>query len=598
MLYTKNQVSDLRAKLVAFFPEGQLEKIDEIAVPLTEEQKYCYGSLLLWYFDKENPSEFHLLSGAAGTGKSFLVGRFVLAAKQIAALRVNEFGSSTKFSTCLVAPTHKATGVLHDVFADIPYKPVIGTVHSLLHLRPGKVNEHGERPLEMNMQSGKEHFSKFTLGICDEDSMLSEELLGFVEEGSGFNQKVPFVGDRYQLPPVEKFEEELPKEHIQKSPIFTRGYPEVVLVTPQRYGGAIADFATDIRFRLEHIYLVASIKKFITGEMTLDQVSNYLKSEYLWNEINPKNADVISYLAHLSIDNSITPQVIKKLQKVVDQCDYSLPFPPKVEEGEETNLHALTGTEWNRKLVEALKSEPEKTRGIAWTNTCINNLAAYLKEEIYGDANYHVGDRIMAKESVCDRILDNGRITKAVRLNTCQEATITELKVTPNTFTSPNTETQLELNFVDLTLQKDNGEVFVATTFNYSDLAEVREFLNLERKAATEIGSKQGWAKYYEMLETLNVSAKGRTFIQRLAYAGTLTINTAQGSGYENIFINWYNIFGCQNYTHRLRLAYTAITRAKKQAYLLCKKEEEYFTYSSQPKVGFFDDDILNKYMG
>jgi AAA domain/UvrD-like helicase C-terminal domain len=598
MLYTKNQVSDLRAKLVAFFPEEQLLKIDEIAEQLTDEQKYCYGSLLLWYFDKENTSEFHLLSGAAGTGKSFLVGRFVLAAKQIAALRANDFGSPMKFSTCLVAPTHKATGVLHDVFTDIPYVPTIGTVHSLLHLRPGKVNEHGERPLEMNMQSGKEHFSKFTLGICDEDSMLSEELLGFVEEGSGFNQKVLFVGDRYQLPPVEKFKEELPKEYIQKSPIFTRGYPEVVLVTPQRYGGAIADFATDIRFRIEHIYLVAAIKKFIAGEMNLDEVSNYLKSEYLWNEINPKNADVISYLAHLSIDGSITPQVLKKLQKVVDQCDYSLPFPPKVEEGEETNLHALTGTDWNSKLVQALKTEPDKSRGIAWTNTCINNLSAYLKKEIFGDANYHVGDRVMAKESVCDRILENNRILKNVRLNTCQEAIITEIKVTPNTFISTNTETQLELNFVDLTLQKDNGEVFVATTFNHSDLDWIRKFFIIEKKAATEIGTKQGWAKYYEMLETLNVSAKGRTFIQRLAYAGTLTVNTAQGSGYENIFINWYNIFGCQNYPHRLRLAYTAITRAKKQAYLLCKKEEEFFTYASQPKVGFFDDEILNKYMG
>jgi exodeoxyribonuclease-5 len=128
----------------------------------------------------------HLLTGHAGTGKTFLM--------QAVVCELKKRGGGV----AVTAPTHKAVQVIGRKMRDADIYVESMTIHSLLGL---KVSPEGERSVLKRGGNSQTAFYKFV--IIDECSMVGADLMGFIENDLRFHW-VLFVGDPAQLPPVEE----------------------------------------------------------------------------------------------------------------------------------------------------------------------------------------------------------------------------------------------------------------------------------------------------------------------------------------------------------------------------------------------------------
>lgn len=159
---------------------------EESVWALTEGQRAAEEAITQWFFNEAR--QFFVLSGFAGTGKTFLLAHVVKFA-----LHLNS-GEEAVF----IAPTGKAAAVL------VKNGTPAGTVHSLIYTLDEdnfEVDENGEI-----IRSGKPQFKrrekideKIKLIVIDEASMVDETLLSDI---LSFGVKCLFCGDKAQLPPV------------------------------------------------------------------------------------------------------------------------------------------------------------------------------------------------------------------------------------------------------------------------------------------------------------------------------------------------------------------------------------------------------------
>jgi energy-coupling factor transporter ATP-binding protein EcfA2 len=145
--------------------------------------------------------KFAVLSGYAGVGKTTLL-RFL---SGIGFTRIQ-----------FLAPTNKAAAVLNKKIK--PFECI--TIHKWLKITP---KQDGDKITWKQFDQAKlmASLAKLDLVVVDEASMLNSELLEILErfilKNMTVSTKVLFVGDNFQLPPVEE----------TKSPVFK--YPRVVM---------------------------------------------------------------------------------------------------------------------------------------------------------------------------------------------------------------------------------------------------------------------------------------------------------------------------------------------------------------------------------
>lgn len=182
-------------------------------VHLTEGQQEALSKLITWLKD-DNP--FFLLTGFAGTGKSFVVGQF---AKVLDAR-----------TTIYTAPTNKATKVLKVLLPD----RVCKTIYSALGLR---MAEHEDRRV-LTPSDEKVDLSAYGTIVVDESSMLNTELLQYITNAATvYGLKFLFVADPAQLPPVGE----------DLSPVFDLACVSTQLTEVVRHGSQILELATHVR---------------------------------------------------------------------------------------------------------------------------------------------------------------------------------------------------------------------------------------------------------------------------------------------------------------------------------------------------------------
>ena len=153
----------------------------------TAQQKDLIQGLKKFIFTV-NTKDLFIISGYAGTGKSSLIGAIVKSLEEI------------DYSTCLLAPTGRATKVL----AEFSNKKS-STIHRKIYHHTKNKNGSFSTKLSINK-------SQNTLFIIDESSMipdqsnnsggnnLLDDLISYIY--SGKNCKLIFIGDTGQLPPV------------------------------------------------------------------------------------------------------------------------------------------------------------------------------------------------------------------------------------------------------------------------------------------------------------------------------------------------------------------------------------------------------------
>jgi tRNA(Met) C34 N-acetyltransferase TmcA len=184
---------------------------------LTTEQSHAIDRIMEWF--KEKNEHNYRLSGYAGTGKSFLVGKFL-----------NSLGKKPQVY-CL-APSHKARRNLQGLIEG----------HGVDWIESQTVARFLGQSPKLNEETGFDEFVSddgeriyADLAIADEYSMLSHKNLEDIQQK--YSGKILFVGDPAQLPPVGE----------KRSPVLGLPMSESQLITSVRFTGEIGTVSASYR---------------------------------------------------------------------------------------------------------------------------------------------------------------------------------------------------------------------------------------------------------------------------------------------------------------------------------------------------------------
>ena len=227
---------------------------------LNEEQTVVYKEILEWlrHCKRNHLCDERKLQAPAGRGKTFLL-------NYIAA-------NNPDLKIIMLAPTNAAASLL----------PEGRTVHSALNLRPRKDGE-----FIYLEQVSVPRLSGDVIAV-DERSMISAELREFL---LGTGLPILYVGDKYQLPPVELGEDGKPLEH---GIVDTLNIHEWELTVNMRSKGAINSNVEAIRsgivsrrfvteqdgaFQEDPSMLWTETFSQFSSRLTQERISSFLKGE-------------------------------------------------------------------------------------------------------------------------------------------------------------------------------------------------------------------------------------------------------------------------------------------------------------------------------
>ncbi|MGF1487805.1 MAG: AAA family ATPase, partial [Prochloraceae cyanobacterium] len=238
--------------------------------------------------NNNNASRQFLLSGYAGTGKTFLVQQLLENIKDK--------------KVVFTAPTNKAVKVLAAFAEKENLKVDTKTTHSLLGLKQNVNKKTGVVTYKAPRKKPK---IEYDLVVVDESSMLDSKLYKHIKNLADSGVKVLYMGDPAQLPPVGENESKVFSE-LSKSN-YTANLTEVV-----RYGNEIGVVAENIRKNLnaDKTFFSSTVNENILAEKPQDWFENIIK-EFQSDEYK-NNPDRCKILAH-------TNQRVKELNQKVRQ---------------------------------------------------------------------------------------------------------------------------------------------------------------------------------------------------------------------------------------------------------------------------------------
>lgn len=211
---------------------------------LTSDQLLAFTELIR-FIDTPDTSMI-CVKGYAGTGKTFLITRFIkycthLKRTQIATKKVQRGHFSTP-KISLTAPTNKAVQVLRES-SDKSLKAsgvTFRTIHQLLGLKE-VIDDSGTVEFRNDYDNFKE-IESHVIVVIDEVSMFQDELF-FMIKNYAPTIKIIMMGDPMQIPPIGKEDSEPflnPEEHEIKT-------IELTQIMRQKEGSAIIELSMHVR---------------------------------------------------------------------------------------------------------------------------------------------------------------------------------------------------------------------------------------------------------------------------------------------------------------------------------------------------------------
>ena len=234
------------------------------------------------------------LTGAAGTGKTFLTIQIIK--HLIEKYPPKKFEELLKHKFTVTAPTHKAVGVIAEMLQKQDIQASCKTIHSFLGIKPFVDYEKGIESFKPDKtKKDKEHTD---ILIVDESSMIGGELFEYIQEAieDGRVQVVLFIGDPYQLLPIEK----------GKNAIFSLPQSfqlnEVVRQAKESY---IIKIATELRERIaskNYAPLDDIIHNYATEELELFYDEEAFMEDFYKNEKWYKEDKIIGTYKNKDVD--------------------------------------------------------------------------------------------------------------------------------------------------------------------------------------------------------------------------------------------------------------------------------------------------------
>jgi len=262
----------------------------------------------------ENQYDFLVLCGAAGTGKTSITAALIG--------YLNELSKPYKIS----APTGRAARILGR-----KAKTTTSTIHSMIYA-PKADNETGKVTFKLKLG----HNANPTVYIIDEASMIPKDIdkdqnLFQVEKGliydlvayikkANVNNKIIFLGDRYQLPPIDEAESyALNKEFLERT-FNLKGHSYLLTeVKRQEDGSYILENATDIREAIDRGEKSHPIKGTQNRNIyaAADKYATNVKKDGLENQV----AIGVSHKANKFFNDLVRERIFGNAKKILEKGD-------------------------------------------------------------------------------------------------------------------------------------------------------------------------------------------------------------------------------------------------------------------------------------
>lgn len=266
------------------------------------------------FVSSENQYDFLVLCGAAGTGKTSITAALIG--------YLNELEKPYKIS----APTGRAARILGR-----KAKTTTSTIHSMIYA-PKPDNETGKVTFKLKLS----HNAIPTVYIIDEASMIPKEIdneqnLFQVDKGliydlvayikkANVNNKIIFLGDRYQLPPIDEVESyALNKEFLERT-FNLKGHSFLLTeVKRQEDGSYILENATDIRKAIDRGEKFHPIKGTQNRNIyaAADKYTSEVKKEGLENQV----AIGVSHKANKFFNDLVRERIFGNAKKILEKGD-------------------------------------------------------------------------------------------------------------------------------------------------------------------------------------------------------------------------------------------------------------------------------------
>lgn len=437
-------------------------RTDSVPTP-TPQQQDVIEKMEEFYANRKRQGEYFLLSGFAGTGKTFSISHFV---RKI-----------PKAKVALTAPTNKAVRVLERMASAAGLSIETLTIHSLLGLVVQQ-----QQDSQVLKKKRKSRLNDYSLVVIDECSMVNKELWQHLEdEITSSSAKIIFMGDPAQLPPVNELE----------SPTFGISLKaELIDIIRQDSGNPIIELSAAIRDKMK------------TG-----------------NIIN------------------------------VDEF--------RRKQGDRTGVSLMVGEKFEQWFPTAFKSElymndPDSFRVVSWTNRKVFEFNRSIRGMLFGsypEQPFVQGERVITAGPVYEISSDK---KNRIILNADTEGTILQCVKSTHPWYMND-----EISVWETIFQPFNSDEKVVVYILNDD--EKDKFARKTNHLATQARSGDGqWGEYWKL----------KNAIADLRSCHAITVHRAQGSTFQNVFIDSQNILSNPNRQEALQCPYVAVTRAAKNVIL------------------------------
>lgn len=469
----------------------------------TDDQSEAIAKMLAWSITpiKSSDDLLYTLDGAAGTGKTTIAKAF------ITGLGVG------KSKIAVTAPTHKAKKVIQDATGFNSQ-----TIQKLLGLRPD-VNMDGfnpNKPVFNPIADDEIQFYKYVM--IDESSMLNKDAFELIKEKAiEYHVRIIFMGDAYQLPPVN--------EKISKVFSAVKHISTLTTVVRQDPNNPMFEILkmlrTDVKYGTEN-----GIKKLVeVGE-------------------------------HITEDEE---QGFKCLSQKLNDNETGATFGSEM-------LKYFFSTEY--------KHNKNHIKFLAYTNDSIEAWCKALREKLLKeDAKnlLNVGEFMTAYTSI------SNRRTNTIILENSEDYVITDVQpgiskdaIAGFHITMVNSkERETNVFVIDHTIP-DNVTIFKNLLLEKLKMAK--------QYRGSYWASYYGFKHYHLSLVNLPIDPSesykkyGNMLCGKDLYYGYgCTVHKSQGSTYDNVAINLANIYSNQDISERARLVYVALSRTRNMNLILIK---------------------------
>jgi hypothetical protein len=526
---------------------------------LTEEQQKVYDTLIN-FLKNDNQQELMLL-GFAGSGKTFLVSRFI-----------NDIIKNNLCKRIVVStPTHKSLNVMKSKLFETSLTSTISsnidimTIHRLLNYQQ-QIDSNGN--IYYGKNGADSNWSVYNLIIIDECSMLNNQIIDDIDnelkKGKNKKLKVLYIADPCQINPVNQESSEIFSKKIKTltlEKIIRTNSSNIMQLSNGHRKWIASNKDEDMPYLRDYEDDRITLHSSEQVNKWLDKFIQHIKIQEKDNKTDNFNDIILTWTNKKC--NKYNDYVRQKMFNKKQLAKYELgeilifnDFHRTLTKISPKDLKDKEETEVEQKLVSFYTSEQIKLVGIKedkFRFEKIKNLKSVdLPEEI--------ATKFVKVITAINKILT----TTTLDVYYMEVQKLSELKKKGETST------------YDILTIHHNSEVNYNKLKEYFE-AEMVKLKNSCYKMIEELKKATDMIK----LEYLNIVEKKINRIWKdwqtnvmdrfaqLNYGYAITVHKSQGSTFKNVFIDIMDIFENRNQKERLKCLYTAITRSSNSLELL-----------------------------